>query len=173
MSFGYELWESSYYRRDLSIDTSLCIINSIICIIGVDNISNNRKSVRHPTPTINNNPLNRRVFFVDWCCCCCCCCLFYLRARRMSMQGREDIFANAESPIEFENEFFKGRMLFLLRCSPPNPKVGPCCNGAIVVCIYDTQISGPTVCNLRPSKHPRHHHEACTDILGVRVAPFC
>ncbi|CAN0061162.1 unnamed protein product, partial [Laminaria digitata] len=39
----------------------------------------------------------------------------------MSMQGRTDIFANAESPIEFENDFFKGRMLFLLKCSPPNP----------------------------------------------------
>ena len=48
------------------------------------------------------------------------------------MQGRTDIFANAESPTEFENEFFKGRMLFLLKCNPPNPKVrrsvlGDCC----------------------------------------------
>lgn len=35
----------------------------------------------------------------------------------------ENIRVNAETPFEFENDFFKGRMLFLLDSTPPNPKV--------------------------------------------------
>lgn len=34
-----------------------------------------------------------------------------------------DIYVNSETPTEFENDFFKGRMMFLLNSTPPHPKV--------------------------------------------------
>lgn len=37
--------------------------------------------------------------------------------------GGRDMYANSDAPVEFENEFFKGRMLFLLQTNPPDPKV--------------------------------------------------
>lgn len=33
------------------------------------------------------------------------------------------IYVNAQEPVEFENDFFNGRMLFLVRTNPPDPKV--------------------------------------------------
>ncbi|CAM9874990.1 unnamed protein product [Ascophyllum nodosum] len=42
---------------------------------------------------------------------------------RVTMPGIE-IYVNSELPTEFENDFFKGRMLFLLNSVPPDPKWG-------------------------------------------------
>lgn len=38
------------------------------------------------------------------------------------MSGK-DLYANSDAAQEFENDFFKGRMLFLLQTTPPDPKV--------------------------------------------------
>lgn len=42
--------------------------------------------------------------------------------QRLTMPGTE-IYVNSETPTEFENDFFKGRMMFLLNSTPPHPKV--------------------------------------------------
>lgn len=38
------------------------------------------------------------------------------------MKGKT-VFFNPKEPIEFENEFFKGNMLFLVKTEPPDPQV--------------------------------------------------
>lgn len=71
----------------------------------------------------------------------------------------EDIYANSDAPFEFENEFFKGRMLFLLNSVPPDPKVSTSTkynnnnnrkihHGSSILCIIKHQ---PT--SILPCKH--------------------
>eukprot|EP00752_Nemacystus_decipiens_P007824 g6989.t1 len=60
---------------------------------------------------------------------------------RLSMLGA-DIYANADGPFEFENDFFKGSMLFLVKGDPPDPRwaahfEGPNSNRA-----FEMQIQG-------------------------------
>lgn len=53
-----------------------------------------------------------------------------------------DIFANADAPFEFENDFFKGRMLFLVKCNPPDPKWAPHFEGSNSNRAFEMQIQG-------------------------------
>ncbi|CAN0461692.1 unnamed protein product, partial [Ectocarpus sp. 8 AP-2014] len=61
--------------------------------------------------------------------------------KRLSMLG-EDIYVNAESPFEFENDFFKGRMLFLVKCNPPDPKWAAHFEGSNSNRAFEMQIQG-------------------------------
>lgn len=53
-----------------------------------------------------------------------------------------DIYVNGEAPFEFENKFFKGRMLFLVKCIPPDPKWAAHFEGANSNRAFEMQIQG-------------------------------
>lgn len=60
---------------------------------------------------------------------------------RLSMLGA-DIYANADGPFEFENDFFKGRMLFLVKCNPPDPRWAAHFEGSNSNRAFEMQIQG-------------------------------
>lgn len=53
-----------------------------------------------------------------------------------------DIYANADGPFEFENDFFKGRMLFLVKCNPPDPRWAAHFEGTNSNRAFEMQIQG-------------------------------
>ncbi|CAN0079411.1 unnamed protein product [Pylaiella littoralis] len=60
---------------------------------------------------------------------------------RLSVLGT-DVYVNEESPFEFENEFFKGRMLFLVKSDPPDPKWAARFEGENSSRAFEMQIQG-------------------------------
>ncbi|CAM9517348.1 unnamed protein product, partial [Hapterophycus canaliculatus] len=60
---------------------------------------------------------------------------------RLSMLGT-NIYVNGEAPFEFENEFFKGSMLFLVKCNPPDPKWAAHFQGVNSSRAFEMQIQG-------------------------------
>lgn len=53
-----------------------------------------------------------------------------------------DIYANGDAPFEFENDFFKGRMLFLVKCTPPDPRWAAHFEGSNSNRAFEMQIQG-------------------------------
>lgn len=53
-----------------------------------------------------------------------------------------DIYANGDGPFEFENDFFKGRMLFLVKCNPPDPRWAAHFEGSNSNRAFEMQIQG-------------------------------
>ena len=53
-----------------------------------------------------------------------------------------DMYVNGEAPFEFENDFFKGRMLFLVKCKPPDPRWASHFEGANGNRAFEMQIQG-------------------------------
>ena len=78
-----------------------------------------------------------------------------------------EIYVNSELPTEFENDFFKGRMLFLLNSVPPDPKAS---HHRLSTRIRFLANTSSTTWLLLDILHPYRGKDLATPLLELPVA---